>query len=1426
MSKNDAGRIWYGLGLDNSSLESDARKASNIFRGISETVITEGKKIDNIFRNISVGVGGLFIANKAKEFIVDLAKVRGEFQEIEVSLETILNSKPKADKLMSQVVEYAATTRFNLTDVAQGAKQLLAYGFEAEKIIENFRMLGDVAAGLSIPIGDLVYLYGTLNTQGRAYTRDILQFTTRGIPIIEGLAKQLGVAEDRIQGMVESGQIGFPVVEKAFKAMTSEGGKFYDLTDKLSNLIPVQASNFADAWDKALNKMGKSTEGLISGSIKMATDLVNNYEEIGEVILELVAVYGTYKAALITINSIQKLNMMVLRQATLEKKLAAMATIELSNAEAIAASRSKLATIAFVNTGKALKSLSASVLKNPYAILTAAVVGLAYGWYKLITAETEAEKAQIRLEKATKDVDVSLTKELSKLALLERQLVQAKKGSDEWNSAKEAIVTGYGKYFSGLDSEITRVGNLSGAYSKLVEAMRQSIGQRSFMSFYTAEQENFDNTLGEALDKAYSTLLKKYGKDKGLSLYQQFYNSAVRGEKLDQGTWRELNAAAFTDWGFSNSPVGISVTSVANLISGISNARKAMDGALKDYQQKYNLTDRQITDAIGGTENGKEPPASIKVSELVDKIKSATAALDDLRKKSREGLISTSEVQKQEDALDDLKKQFKLMTGKEYDNKKLNAQLDAIDSLNEKIEAGNLALVQSSIDMMKDGKAKELAIIDQRKKEELAKITKDQNDLESLYRKTNKKITQEQLDEFEKRSKNVKKVAENDKREVEKKYTREIADVYRQLTTVFMTEEEKKRSETEKTYRDMLEWAKKMYQGGGINKFEFMKISGEIERAKNKALLADSLKEFGTYQTKKELIEKEYNDKIYSLRKNGYEAEAKNAESARELALFELRISQEEFYKVLFGDLQKYSVNEINLAISNARDLVDSYIKSAEASGRKLTPDEIKAVESLLESIKKVSKEPTERLRSLVSVLNELGRSGQMLGGLVGEISSYISGVASNLDGLFKVLDESSSKTDKIAAGIQGVASIISMIGGQIAENKRAQDAWNASIAEAAKQAAIARIELDAYKETNLFGVENPYSRAIAGAKQYATSMIELYGAAKKLEDGQVQTGTKKVISASNVGTGVASGAAAGAAIGSLVPVIGTAIGAVIGSVIGGIAGLISTKTVPVFESLKKKYGEIYDPETFELNPAILADYAKLDEATKKLVDNWKEIKNKALEAQNQMRENFKDLAGDMGTQLSDALEAAFREGRIYNAVDDYKKYVTSQIGDIIEQLIFSAQFGKLFDELENRFNSSFGANGDMNIVDDMEWFLSIYQSQIDGYNEAMKKAQEAAKARGIDLWQDDSTRSGLSKGIAQASQESVDTLGGTATTIMGHTYSISENIKMMLSINNEILENVKGIKKDTARLQNIEKGIDSVRSDINDITVKGIKLQ
>ena len=296
--------IKFDITGDNSNVLNAFRGVQDGVRRTQQVVESSGKSIEDVFDKIKSLANTAFVGFTAKEFITTLANVRGEFQQLEVAFNTMLGSKEKADALMGQLVELAATTPFDLKGVASGAKQLLAYGLEAEKVTDTMRRLGDIAAGLGLQIGDLAWLYGTTLTQGRMYTEDLNQFTGRGIPMIAELAKQFGVAESEVKQLVTEGKVGFPQVEQAIKSLTDEGGKFGGLMEAQSHTIIGQISNIKDSIDMAFNEMGQQSEGLINASLSVVSFLVEHWRLVGDAIVTAAGAVGLYKAQMLAVSAI------------------------------------------------------------------------------------------------------------------------------------------------------------------------------------------------------------------------------------------------------------------------------------------------------------------------------------------------------------------------------------------------------------------------------------------------------------------------------------------------------------------------------------------------------------------------------------------------------------------------------------------------------------------------------------------------------------------------------------------------------------------------------------------------------------------------------------------------------------------------------------------------------------------------------------------------------------------------------------------------------------------------------------------------------------------------------------------------------------------------------------------------------------------
>ena len=231
---------------------------------------------------------------------------RSQFQQLEISFNTMLGSADKSKQLMDELIQTAAHTPFDLSSVTSGAKQLLAYGTEAKDVNKTLVQLGDIASGLNIPLGDLVYLYGTTVSQGRMFTVDLRQFMGRGVPLAEELGKILHQNTTEVQESVSKGKVTSDIFKEAIANMTQAGGRFGGLMEQQSKTLEGQWSNIGDSVQQAFNEIGKKSEGVFSSGLSIISAMVENWQEVIKTIGTAIVAVGSYRASLMAAASIRK----------------------------------------------------------------------------------------------------------------------------------------------------------------------------------------------------------------------------------------------------------------------------------------------------------------------------------------------------------------------------------------------------------------------------------------------------------------------------------------------------------------------------------------------------------------------------------------------------------------------------------------------------------------------------------------------------------------------------------------------------------------------------------------------------------------------------------------------------------------------------------------------------------------------------------------------------------------------------------------------------------------------------------------------------------------------------------------------------------------------------------------------------------------
>lgn len=448
------------------------------------------KSLTDSLKRTAAEIGGLVAI---KKFGSDVIEATGKMQQLQVALSTILQDKSKADQLISDIVQFAAKTPFDLDDVATGAKQLLAYGSSADNVVNELSMLGDVASGLQIPIGQLIYLYGTLRAQGRAMTVDIRQFAGRGIPIYEELAKVLGVSKDQVGELVKEGKVGFKEVEQAFKNMTSEGGKFANLMESSAGTWPQRLSNIEDTLFQKMNEFGNKYKEVFEFGIGTAEDLVENLDDVIAVMGSLIAAYGTYKAALIAAAVAQK----------------AVGFVESIRLIGMYRKEMGLATAAQQAFNLAAKS-------NVYVALLATLVGVGTAIYMFTKRTNEATAAQETLNSVNKKADEEFSKQAATVDRLSGVLKSETSSLEQKKKALSDLQAIIPSYNASLDEEGKLINNnteaITAYLTQLEKQIRLKAAQEELEELYRkkriqekdykSSQENFDrvkkeNPLGE-----------------------------------------------------------------------------------------------------------------------------------------------------------------------------------------------------------------------------------------------------------------------------------------------------------------------------------------------------------------------------------------------------------------------------------------------------------------------------------------------------------------------------------------------------------------------------------------------------------------------------------------------------------------------------------------------------------------------------------------------------------------------------------------------------------------------------------------------------------------------------------------------------------------------------------------------------------------
>lgn len=510
------------------------KNANDAATGSGVKLINNNSKLLESFENLGRRVLFYTGLGAITSFVKSLYQVRGEYEMLERSIGAVLGDFEKGSQIFREQQQLALKSPFTVVDLAGTTKQLAAYNFAAEELVDTSRRLADISAALGVPMERLTYNLGQIRAQTVLTARDARDFANAGLPITQELANMYRELEGRavsvgeVMDRMSNRMVSFGDVMKVINRYTDEGGMFFEFQVKQAETLRGKLSNLTDAYNNMLNEMGSDSQGLLSWLVGASRTILDNWRGIARTIVDLIAAYGVFK-------TIQMVTL-----ATQAKQLAT--TVKWSsyinvlreawNRTGKAIEVAEKAQDLAAQKGQKLNKSLLSMAKHPYALIAAAIAGVGLAIYQ---SYLNATKLQRELNDIVNTGVRTADNLVASFDSLIRKLNNTTVGSREFNETLKKINSTYGEYLPNMLTEINYAKELAQNYDLVVKAINDKAKAQSLEKGMQAIEEQFGKEQNQLVSKLMEILNKKGISDEdSKSIISRFIAEREEGIKQDE----------------------------------------------------------------------------------------------------------------------------------------------------------------------------------------------------------------------------------------------------------------------------------------------------------------------------------------------------------------------------------------------------------------------------------------------------------------------------------------------------------------------------------------------------------------------------------------------------------------------------------------------------------------------------------------------------------------------------------------------------------------------------------------------------------------------------------------------------------------------------------------------------------------------------
>lgn len=265
-----------------SALKSAGRQTQSFGEGWKSFAASTGKVAIGALKGIAVAAGAIAAATGAA--LAAALKVAFNFnkdmENYTTNFEVILGSYDLAVEKTQELKQLAASTPFEMSDLAQGTQTLLAFGVANSESTSLLKMTGDIALGNSDKFQRLNTALGKAESLGKLTGETYQQMVEAGFNPLKIISEQTGESMEKLQKRMSAGKISVDELTGAMQIATSEGGQFYDGMAKAAQTTDGLISTLTDNAKALVGSVLKPiTESIRTDLLPTAIDYVARLQE-------------------------------------------------------------------------------------------------------------------------------------------------------------------------------------------------------------------------------------------------------------------------------------------------------------------------------------------------------------------------------------------------------------------------------------------------------------------------------------------------------------------------------------------------------------------------------------------------------------------------------------------------------------------------------------------------------------------------------------------------------------------------------------------------------------------------------------------------------------------------------------------------------------------------------------------------------------------------------------------------------------------------------------------------------------------------------------------------------------------------------------------------------------------------------------------